>query len=1316
MDVKRKSRRCTYYQHVLDAYAGMLPQWCMGAGLFHALTAVTGVFTSMLFSTGHLTIVSACLLTVIGVYFASKWRSTRMARFCFLVYGFLHMVCYLNYVRGKDTVDGVHLYLDVGTHLYAEVPELVFGLTGTPWAAYGMFIGCHITVSTCFYVHCALMSWPWAFVRAVVVHALVLIATRAVHKRTSASYKHLKERAKKVGSQLDAAPWGPRPHKPEAASASSTYTSQATAPSQQPGTTQIAEGGYTSCSPPARDCAAAGYAACGMEGGEESARGGAANMRQCPAMAVKALLGEGFGVDVPSHVPQCTHKGPKKYPPAGQVYQAHMKIHAKLSPAMFPPNALKLLASLLRVKDPSLLVRRSAMREGCILVTLDVMQMAGILSVMQQETHLQECRLGKGMHTSVKEEASCAGAPNDECFRRLQEHVAAAGQQWLRTVGLESVLEDGTMMSVQVLDCVHRFTWDADSASWDPCGSELLPFGCQHSITAPSLVMLLPSTKSMELPPPLPHEQQHRTQASQLSHSKAAPASVELELEVCTSPGQVVVGWEGEKQEQQVNAQSGASVVQLLARMEGCHVPVAVMECKPATVEACNPGSEFMKQKQMLRVRMECKDQPCLVEFELWQQHAILAPACGVLLLPGSMSGVAEELNAWVQPLWDFKEHGTEKVDWDCAVAAAEVAVSASHVSLEASKCSGADWGFATFVADLGLWLEARNNVDGALTPAYGPTDPGSQVPVNPLGLSGSSFNDSALLWKPDASRRPSQHMLAPNQLMECTHAAQQQDENHALLLSTGRRLLYQAIQWSMCNVAELLLQGMLQEPSSLSFAELANGASPSAYPDSAEGNIVRGFDEVSSPRCSNKDELDNCPESLLTLALFSRSPAMLGRVLEWGHKYGNPGFKWDWLFKDANDITPLQRMQVLSSTHQEMLEMALADLHAGPGLLDAWLKERPHACPQQQGSSGELPPLHSATSPPAATTAPVVASCSSPACRSAPNHAHTPASNHTSVTEVPAASHPRSFFSVLKDGTAPALRESNVQQHDLPFCVWLLRSVVWGFQGGDMQAARFGPQAASTFFGHQGKAQPQGSVQQQQQQIIKEKDLLSSSSTKGVSTTSTTVASGSQSALSEAHYRAWALHRAAPLLQKLSVVSAVLPALLLASPLMSANSFRSIEWHFQWPAVPFCCGLSLLSLTTLVLTSRLNTTVAPRALEAWLSVAAVLRAMNYVLLGSGVLPGLPSHPDCSFMWYILLVWEAGASVVEQVPFLLGVVVRALLLAIHATVCLKSAAPDLTAPVGLLHSVCAAMWLAHSLKQRNTFVSIFASPKADKAQ
>eukprot|EP00967_Tisochrysis_lutea_P007029 scaffold8365_cov22-Tisochrysis_lutea.AAC.1 len=86
----------------------------------------------------------------------------------------------------------------------------------------------------------------------------------------------------------------------------------------------------------------------------------------------------------------------------------------------------------------------------------------------------------------------------------------------------------------------------------------------------------------------------------------------------------------------------------------------------------------------MLRVRMECKDQPCLVEFELWQQHAILAPACGVLLLPGSMSGVAEELNAWVQPLWDFKHV------WGCREAEC---VGAASIGLQGSlRFQGSAW------------------------------------------------------------------------------------------------------------------------------------------------------------------------------------------------------------------------------------------------------------------------------------------------------------------------------------------------------------------------------------------------------------------------------------------------------------------------------------------------------------------------------------------------------------------------------------------------------------------------------------------------
>jgi hypothetical protein len=45
-------------------------------------------------------------------------------------------------------------------------------------------------------------------------------------------------------------------------------------------------------------------------------------------------------------------------------------------------------------------------------------------------------------------------------------------------------------------------------------------------------------------------------------------------------------------------------------------------------------------------VRMECTGQPCMFHFELWLQHAILAPVCGVLVLPLEMSAVALELNA----------------------------------------------------------------------------------------------------------------------------------------------------------------------------------------------------------------------------------------------------------------------------------------------------------------------------------------------------------------------------------------------------------------------------------------------------------------------------------------------------------------------------------------------------------------------------------------------------------------------------------------------------------------------------------------------
>lgn len=51
--------------------------------------------------------------------------------------------------------------------------------------------------------------------------------------------------------------------------------------------------------------------------------------------------------------------------------------------------------------------------------------------------------------------------------------------------------------------------------------------------------------------------------------------------------------------------------------------------------------------------------------------------------------------------------------------------------------------------------------------------------------------------------------------------------------------------------------------------------------------------------------------ESLLNLALLSRSSYTLARVLSWAHTYGGPGFSWAWRAAGAYGITPLLRMQV---------------------------------------------------------------------------------------------------------------------------------------------------------------------------------------------------------------------------------------------------------------------------------------------------------------------------------------------------------------------------------------------------------------------
>ncbi|KAF5840828.1 hypothetical protein DUNSADRAFT_15370 [Dunaliella salina] len=177
----------TYQQHIFEQNEAVLVLWPI-LFIFHVMTAFMSLYNRT-YSKGHAVVTLACCLACWFIRKAALWRSSKLLRGLFVLFGFLQMIFYLNYLRGKDSVANVHLYLDLGTNLYSVTPQLVMGLTGAPLLAYVLFIGSHIAAATLFYLYIAKMTMPWALLRAVGIHALTFSAASAVHKRARASYQ-----------------------------------------------------------------------------------------------------------------------------------------------------------------------------------------------------------------------------------------------------------------------------------------------------------------------------------------------------------------------------------------------------------------------------------------------------------------------------------------------------------------------------------------------------------------------------------------------------------------------------------------------------------------------------------------------------------------------------------------------------------------------------------------------------------------------------------------------------------------------------------------------------------------------------------------------------------------------------------------------------------------------------------------------------------------------------------------------------------------------------------------------------------------------
>ncbi|KAF5832293.1 hypothetical protein DUNSADRAFT_11858 [Dunaliella salina] len=171
-----------YDQLLLRQNWAVLELWPKPFAVFVAAEAAQ-LYSAGECSTGHTVIAVAGCLCCLALIKAIEYRRTNLIRCIFLAIGCLQMAGWINYTRGKDTLNNVHLYFDVGTTLYAVTPQLVMGLNGLPIEAYILFIGCHVASSALLYFSVARMSWYFALLRALGIHTLTIIAALVVHKR-----------------------------------------------------------------------------------------------------------------------------------------------------------------------------------------------------------------------------------------------------------------------------------------------------------------------------------------------------------------------------------------------------------------------------------------------------------------------------------------------------------------------------------------------------------------------------------------------------------------------------------------------------------------------------------------------------------------------------------------------------------------------------------------------------------------------------------------------------------------------------------------------------------------------------------------------------------------------------------------------------------------------------------------------------------------------------------------------------------------------------------------------------------------------------
>jgi len=550
-----------------------------------------------------------------------------------------------------------------------------------------------------------------------------------------------------------------------------------------------------------------------------------------------------------------------------------LKIHCDIEPhqLLTGPNS-NLLHSLLDSSLASNLIVESALRHGCIVVSVDLCE-----------------------PLRIDDELSPFSSTASE--HEVARKVAGSILKWLHASDAQR-LKDGTLLTIQVNNLLFKGCWDASSHSVQLLEDmHALPTKDQYSIALSEPAILLPAF--------LP-EQQHPARPQNYS--------VSFSVSVSAPTGAELVGWQNSRGASTVEGgwRGEEGVLQLLAHTRGMFLPVEVTE-----VSRADEGQRTVQVCVSLLPSMLMHGQCFRLELELVESSTLLCSR-SILLMGSQLNEALQELKGWSPCnantpglVGVFLEDLAEFLSFQGLAAPSTITTADSSSSSSSGSNSSADLASEKSLLPV-LKAEAQ-------TPDM----------LHMMAEVGMELLQHAVSWGMAALAQQLLTGLMADPLSVPFHAVACGQLPHAHPFAKGgAKEQQQGVQEQQTEFGDAAISEPAQHVQPpVTCSEIVTISDAQLSEDPAQGR-----DRV----CVAGTPFHFSSRSLITCALLSYNKQCLARVLEWGRMYGGPcGYAWLWSAVDASGYSPLQIMQRLPAGHA-VLEQLLSDPTARPAALHA--------------------------------------------------------------------------------------------------------------------------------------------------------------------------------------------------------------------------------------------------------------------------------------------------------------------------------------------------------------------------------------------